>query len=176
MRIKAALIATIALLFIPAVGSAAFMEYVYHNAYEADEIRFNIVNVTSGADISFNTFLWWTHDSSDAANDWTWLRTDPQSLVFSDPDNPREGILPGTGTFTVSVYDGVLFPLFSQTSDRFDFTLEWSEWLNGSMVAGSEGHLDFIDGEPIPTPIPASAWMLVSGLAIFLGIRRHRAV
>jgi hypothetical protein len=154
-------------LIIPVVASAARWEFNYTNAFTSDEINFEITNVTSGANLSFFDMLIWSPDSGGAAADWTYqVNTPPPSLAFSASSGGS--IASGSGAFSMWFYNG---DFFGTALDDFDFTLAWTESIGGA-IQGS-GTIDFVDGNVVPTPIPASAWMLLSGLAMFIGIRRR---
>jgi hypothetical protein len=154
----------------PAVALAAVFEFEYTNAFVADVISFQITDVTSSANISFADWFIWSPDSNGAAAEWTYVRAlPPQSLVFSA--QPGSSILPLSGVFSLWLWDGGYN--FWGPPDQFDFTLSWTESLNGITLGA--GTIDFENGVMVPAPLPASAWMLLSGLAMFVGVRRRNA-
>jgi len=166
MRTKILILMTVALLVMPSLASAAFMDYSYENKYDTDQIVFNIVELGPDAP---NTIYFtrlgngisapagWRDDFSNAF----------QTLTFSS----ATAIGAGDGGFNFPFYDDWRI----NNLLGFDFTMTWSEYDIQDEV-WKNGIIQFEDGiEVLHTPIPASAWMLMSGLAIFLGIRRHRA-
>jgi hypothetical protein len=169
MRTKILILMTVALLVMPSLASAAFMDYSYENKYDTDQIVFNIVELGPEASdtIYFTNMPFFGH-SIDATDGWDAdISNAFQTLTFSSAD----AIDAGTGSFNFPFYDSFL------TADLlgFDFTMTWSEYDIRDEV-WKNGIIQFENGvEVLHTPIPASAWMLMSGLAIFLGIRRHRA-
>ena len=164
MKLKVFILSLILLLTAPAVGSAALLSGTYWNTFEANEIRFNLVD---GGSLDIRIVF---ANPGDAAENWDSQITDGQRVVFGGPG--EAAIVPHTGSFRVWFYDN---SFFNFSSDNFDFTLEWAEYLNGSFLGS--GDITYEDGEevPSPVPLPTSAWMLISGLALFVGIRRHSA-
>jgi hypothetical protein len=158
----------ILVLMMPVVVSAATLNFVYENQYETDMIRFDIIDVTSGRNLDFFDVPLIGWDISTDAAGWTdYIINDRDSLVFSAPANAS--IMGEANNFNLWIWDWAWEDDFS----NFDFTLAWTESLDGN-VQGA-GTIDFEDGVMVPTPLPASAWMLLSGLAMFVGVRRRNA-
>jgi hypothetical protein len=159
------------LLMIPVVASAATISQSFLNDYQSDAIYLFIINDNVGRDISFQT------DPvvyGGAATGWTTTLFDSESLVMQGTT-----IIPLSGLFDVTFWDNRNGG--GNPTGFFDFSLEWAEYLGGAAVA--QGSLYYDNGaivgadgnftSTVPTPVPASAWMLFSGLALFVGIRRH---
>lgn len=157
------------LLIMPFTATAATITESLYNDYQTDAIYLFIINDNQGRDIEFVT------DPvvfGNAATDWTTTLFDSESLVMQGTT-----IDSLSGLFDVTFWDGRT----NGGNNTFDFTLEWAEYFNG--VAVDQGSLYYLDGEitgaddnftsTVPTPIPASAWMLVSGVALLVGIRRR---
>lgn len=167
MKRKIIIGSMILVLMMPVVALAATLDFVYDNQYETDMIRFDIIDVTSGGSLIFFDFppLGWDI-STDAAN-WTDSVINVNaSVMFSAPADAS--ILADANHFNLSIWDR----LGGDDPSIFDLTLAWTEYLDGG-VQGA-GTIDFENGV-IATPLPASAWMLLSGLAMFIGIRRQKA-
>lgn len=167
MNLKAIICGVILFFIFPAVASAATLDYVYQNEYATDEIRFDIINVTSGAIVDFWDIPSMGWDIHTSASNWTDVVSNFHSTVlFSAPAG--SSIQPGLEVFNLSHWNR---SFASNALDDFDFVLQWAEY-NGGILQG-EDTIAFVDG--IPTPLPASAWMLLSGLAMLVGIRRRNA-
>lgn len=159
------------LLMIPAAVSAATISQSFLNDYQSDAIYLFIINDNVGRDISFvaDPVVY-----GGAATGWSTTLFDSESLVMQGTTiNALSGI------FDVTFWDNRNGG--GNPTGFFDFTLEWAEYLGGAEVAqGSlyydNGGITGSDGNftsTVPTPVPASVWMLFSGLALFVGIRRH---
>lgn len=162
MKSKAFILTLILLLTAPAVVSAALLSETYWNFYAADEVRFSLVD-----DGSLDIRLVFANPGN-AAENWNSAITDRQHVVFGGPS--ESVIAPHTGSFRIWFYDN---RLFNFSPDYFDFTLEWTEYLDGGFIGS--GTIRYEDGDevPAPVPLPTSAWMLLSGLGLFIGIRRR---
>ena len=169
MKLKTIRNLILILLIMPFTASAATITESLHNDYQTDAIYLFIINDGQGRDIEFVT------DPvvfGDAATDWSTTLFDSESLVMQGAT-----IDPESGLFDITFWDN----RNRGGSNAFDFTLEWAEYFNG--VAVGQGSLYYTNGDivaandnftsTVPTPIPASAWMLVSGVALLVGIRRH---
>ncbi|GEM_PF-1809502 len=175
MRTKMIILMTVAFfMMIPAGASAAYLPFSYTNHYETDRIEFNIVGIEDPAlDITFANinFPGYEHEISSSV-DWNFKRSNNFHTLIFQPDSVST-IAEGTGVFNLWLFES-LTGWLPVTLDSYNFTLEWTEYL-GAATQGS-GQILFEEGvDVLYTPIPASAWMLMSGLAIFVGIRRHRA-
>jgi len=159
------------LLMIPVAASAATLTQSFLNDYVSDSIYLFITDV-NGRDIDF------VDDPvvfGGAASGWS-------AAVFDDGDTL---VMQGT---TIDARSGLFDVTFWDNRNGngnptafFDFTLEWAEYSGG--VALGLGSIYYTDGvitgadgnftSTVPTPVPASVWMLFSGLALFVGIRRR---
>lgn len=108
------------------------------------------------------------------ANGW-------QSMLFDDNTTLMmygDAIDPRSGRFRVTFQDG----LTGGGNGGFDFRLEWAEYFQGGVL--DQGSLYYSNGgytgldntftSSVPTPVPASVWMMVSGLALLVGLSRCR--
>jgi hypothetical protein len=152
----------------PVMASASLIYHYQNNFFETDEIVFEITDVTSGAEISIANYM---PTSYPVSFDWSTEGTPPQSLTYTYDGGSIEA---NTGNFIFYLWDGGPLEWFVNM-DNFDFTLTWTEFLGG--VEQGSGSVAYLDGVPtaVPTPLPASVWLLLSGLGLFVGIRRHRA-
>jgi len=160
------------LLAMPMLASAATLtQYDFYNEYQADAIYLFIINDNTGQDISF------VNDPvvfDGATTGWTTTVFNPEALVMQG-----SAIDPYTGNFDVTFWDNRGGN--GNPNGFFDFTLEWAEYLGGTAMAqGSiyytNGSITGADGNftsTIPTPIPASLWLAISGLTLLVGIRRY---
>lgn len=156
----------ILVLMMPAIVSAAALGFVYDNQYETDNIRFDIIDVTSRANLNFVDIPLFGWDISTDATNWTnEIINGRDSVVFSAPAD--SSIMANENNFNLWIWG------WERDLTNFDFTLAWTEYLDGG-VQGA-GTIDFEDGVMVPAPLPASAWMLLSGLAMFVGVRRRNA-
>ena len=153
----------------PAIARAALINQSFVNEYRTDAVYLFIINDNRSADISFETN---PVSFGDDATDWTYTLFGSETLLMEgDPIDPY------SGSFRVSFTDNSP----RRNTNQFDFTLEWAEYLGGVSVGqGSiyyqNGTIDRFDGNftsTVPTPLPASAWLLMSGLALFVGFRRY---
>ena len=158
------------LLALPLVLNAATLTQTFENEYETDAVYLFIINDSIGRDVTFDDD---PVSIGGAAAGWSTTLFDSESLVMQGTT-----IDAFSGSFTVSFWDGRNGG--GNPDAFFDFTLEWAEYLDGSMVA--QGSIYYDDGgiyrtddnftSTVPTPVPASVWMLVSGLALLVGLRR----
>lgn len=159
------------LLMMPVAASAATFDQFFYNEYQTDGVYLFILNDSVDTDIHFEAD---PVAFGGTASGWSTTLYDPESLYVQGTM-----IDPFDGNFTVSFTDNN----GSTGTDVLDFTMEWAEFANGTSLA--QGSLYYLDGiissadgnftSTIPTPVPASVWMLFSGLAMFIGIRRRTA-
>lgn len=172
MKLKTIINLILLILIMPAAGRAATITKSLVNDYQTDTIYLFITNDDAGPGISF------VSDPvvfGGGAAGWSATLFDTNTLVMQGaPINPL------SGQFDVAFWDNRNGN--GNPSAFFDFSLEWAEYLGGSAVG--QGSLYYTNGaitgadgnftSTIPTPIPASAWMLVSGITLLVGIRRYK--
>ncbi|MDJ0722096.1 MAG: hypothetical protein QNJ04_10710 [Desulfobacterales bacterium] len=81
---------------------------------------------------------------------------------------------PGSVRFNITFSDG-------PGRDRItDFRLEWAEYLDGLSIDsgtlsrnGNNWRVSNDFNSAVPTPIPGSTWLLLSGIFFLVGVRRH---
>lgn len=162
------------LLAFPPLLNAAIFTQTFLNEYESDAIYLFIKNVDEiGRSVVFDDD---PVDFGLAAGAWSSTLVDSESLIMQGAS-----IAPLSGSFTVSFWDERDGK--GNAGKDFDFTLEWAEYFKGAAVA--QGSIYYLDGEdyatdgnftstvPASVPVPASVWMLVSGLALLVGLRRY---
>ncbi len=161
------------LMTLPVAASAATLTTNdFYNEYQSDAIYLFIINNNTGRDISFvdDPIVF---DGATAG--WTTTLFSPEALVMQGAT-----IDPYTGNFDVTFWDNRNGN--GNPTGFFDFTLEWAEYLGGTAVAQgsiyySNGGITGTDGNftsTIPTPVPASLWLAISGLTLLVGLRRYR--
>ena len=162
MRLTSFVLCAALLLLLPALATAAMISSTFYNQTDADEVRFSVLNDAIGEDVTISIRY-----PGGAASGWPYPPYAPpptQSVWFGD--STEADILAGTGSFT-------LWFMAPGAIDVMDFTLLWQEFSDGLLMF--QDFDTYIDGQvATPTPIPASAWMLASGLALFIGLRRQR--
>lgn len=159
------------LMAIPVAASAATFTQSFTNENPADAIYLFIINDNVGRDISFVDD---PVNFGDAAAGWNTTLFGTETLVMQGTT-----IDAYTGSFDVTFWDNR--DGNGNPTGFFDFTLEWAEYSNGSALAqGSiyytNGGITGADGNftsTVPTPVPASLWLAISGLALLVGIRRR---
>jgi hypothetical protein len=156
----------ILVLMMPVVASAALFEgSSFSNLYNADRIELSLTQGNWFTDnITIDTVLFggdafgWSITSG--------ASTEPLVLEGSTP------LAAGSGLFELSFNDNqsnFISSLFG-SNWLYDFTLHWTEYSGATAL----GQIDYtFDNGVLVTPLPASAWMLLSGLAMFIGIRRR---
>lgn len=171
MKLKTLITLAILIVILPLSARAALMTQSFVNEYQTDAIYLFILNDNRGADISFDTD---PVSFGNAASGWSYTLYDTETLMMAG-----NTIDPYNGLFDVTFTDNSNRP--NRNTSQFDFTLEWAEYMGGTSVAqgsiyyqnGSITSFDDTFTSTVPTPLPASAWMLMSGLALFLGVRRY---
>jgi hypothetical protein len=171
MKLKTLITLAILIVILPLSARAALMTQSFVNEYQTDAIYLFILNDNRGADISFDTD---PVSFGNAASGWSHTLFDTETLMMAG-----NTIDPFNGSFDVTFTDNSNRP--NRNTNQFDFTLEWAEYLGGTSVGqgsiyyqnGSMTSFDDTFTSTVPTPLPASAWMLMSGLALFFGIRRY---
>jgi hypothetical protein len=157
------------LLMMPVTASAATFDQFFYNEYQTDGVYLFILNDSVDTDIHFDAD---PVAFGGTASGWSTTLYDPETLYMQGTT-----IDPFDGNFTITFTDND----GSTGTDVLDFTMEWAELLGGTVLA--QGSLYYMDGNissadpnftsTIPTPVPASVWMLFSGLAFVIGIRRN---
>ena len=154
----------------PFPAEAATTTQTLLNDHQTDAIYLFIVNDQT------DPFIRFAADPVDFGRDavgWssTLFEDNTALLMQGDAIDPRQG------RFRVTFDDG----LPGGGRDSFDFTLEWAEYYQGTSL--EQGSIYYSNGRytgfddsfnsTVPTPVPASVWMLVSGLGLLVGLRRY---
>ena len=153
----------------PAAAMAATYSPTFMNEYQTDTIYLFLYDDNPRhdvifQDISFSSSSWSVTDQSN-----TYLHL---SGPAADPRDVRFNI-----TFTDN----------RRTRHILPFTLEWAEYLNGgpstidsmgSITLNRNGsRYNWVASNEfnstIPNPIPASTWLMLSGICFLVGVRRH---
>lgn len=162
------IVATVFLL--PLQAEAGSITRTLMNDHRTDAIYLFIVNDET------DPFIRFADDPVDYRRDavgWSSTLFDDNSTLLMQ----GAAVDPRQGRYRVTFADG----LTGGGNASFDFTLEWAEYFQGTLLeAGSiyytNGSFTGFDGtftSTVPTPVPASVWMLVSGLALVVGLRRY---
>lgn len=165
------LLTAVLIMTLPLDAAAGTYSGGYQNQYQTDSIYLFLYDDNPSLDAIFqdvnlsNPDSWSIVEHTDTYLNLKGLSADPGSVMFditfSDGRNPHTKMI--------------------------DFRMEWAEYLNGApSETNAMGTLlverkgknynwsstsDF--SSPIPNPLPASTWMLLSGLFFLAGFRRH---
>ena len=154
------------LLLAPTAVSAALLEYSFRNFYDTDRI---VLTISPTEDYDNITFQDVAFEGSALLNGWNVETLGPATLALEG-----SAITAGTGDFDLTFSDNNFWTWIFGLDYLFDFSLQWDEYLNGSLAGQST--FEFENGvSQNPVPVPASAWLLLSGLALLVGQRRCRA-
>jgi len=163
------------ILMIPVVSSAALFSASFANLYDTDEIVLAITPDQESRNITFES-VDFPGEFNPAAG-WSVTSTEPGLVTMGG-----NAISAGSSLFDVTFNDntgwleGWIGTIFNggNVNWAFDFTLQWTEYLAGVEIG--QWTYEFENGvnqSTTPVPLPTSGWMLLSGLALFIGIRRH---
>lgn len=140
----------------------------FWNEYQTDSIYLFLYDDNNRHDAIFQSVTF---------SNATWSVAD-QSDTYLHLSGPEAG--PWDIAFTLSITDNR-----NRNARIIPFTLEWAEYLNGSPSAvDAMGSIEFTRGgnswvassdfnSTIPNPIPASTWLLLSGIGFLVGVRRQ---
>jgi hypothetical protein len=144
----------------------------FRNEYLTDSVYLFLYDEDPDADVIFQSAR------LNPSSDWFIAEQTDIYLWFSGPAADPKSI-----KFNITFTDG------RAARDMLPFTMEWAEYLNGSFAApdafGSLTRSPRANGSgyqwissdefssPVPTPLPASTWLLVSGLLFLAGLRRY---
>ncbi len=169
IKYKFGLLLVFALLVLPNTATAGTYRSNFWNEYQTDSIYLFLYDDNPSADVIFQDVRFSNPSWTVAEQSDTYLHLSGPAV---DPWNIRFRI-----TFTDNQSSRTILP----------FTLEWAEYLNGGPSAidamgsielnRSGGRYNWIASNEfnsvIPNPLPASTWLLVSGICFLVGVRRH---
>ncbi len=162
------LLVIFALLVLPRTAMAGTYSSTFWNEYQTDSIHLFLYDDSNRHDVIFESVTF---------SNVTWSVAD-QSDTYLHLSGPEAG--PWDIGFTLSVTDNR-----NPNARIIPFTLEWAEYLNGSpSTVDAMGSIAFTRGgnswvassdfnSAIPNPIPASTWLLLSGICFLVGVRRR---
>ena len=160
------------LLFImPLHGHAGTYTATFLNEFQTDAVYLFLYDDRSNQDVRFQDVAF-TGPSS-----WGIAQQTDTFLNFRGTSEAGPGDLRFRITFNDDRNNPNIIP----------FTIEWAEYLNGSpstsdamgtlSMERDRGRLTWVAtndfNSTVPTPIPGSTWLLMSGLFFLAGVRRH---
>jgi hypothetical protein len=159
----------IVILLQPLGAAAGIHSQSFTNGFQTDAIYLFLYDTQPSHDVIFEQVTFNSAEWSIAAQSATYLEL---SGPVVDPGNLQMNI-----TFT----DG------RNASRILPFTLEWAEYLYGAPSAAdamgtialerNRGGFNWVASDDftsaVPSPLPASTWLLLSGLFFLVGVRRH---
>lgn len=148
---------------LPLDAKAGIYKGNFRNDYQADSIYLFLYDEAPDADVIFQN-----------------VRLNPASAWSAAAQTETYLWLSGPAVSPKSVKFNLTFTDDRATRDILPFTLEWAEYLNGSFAApdafgslmrgprqngaGYQWTASDAFSSPVPTPLPASTWLLLSGL------------
>ena len=161
----------IIIFIMPLHGHAGTYTTTFLNEFQTDAVYLFLDDVDPDYDVRFQdvTFR--------GPNSWGIAEQTDTFLQFSGTSEAG----PNDLRFRITFQDN------SSSRRIIPFTLEWAEYLNGSpstsdamgtlSLERSRGRLTWVAtndfNATVPTPIPGSTWLLMSGLFFLAGVRRH---
>jgi hypothetical protein len=170
-KYRLGMLIAILLFLMPLHGHAGIYTATFLNEFQTDAVYLFLYDDSRNHDVRFQDVTL-TGPSS-----WGVAEQTDTFLQFSGVNEAG----PGDLRFSITFEDG------RNSRNMTPFTLEWAEYLNGSpSTSGAMGTLSFERNRgslnwvassdfnsTVPTPIPGSTWLLMSGLFFLAGVRRH---
>lgn len=165
------LVAVIIVLLMPGAALAGTYTQTFYNEFQTDSIYPFLYDDDKNHDVIFQSV-----DFTDAS--WS-IATSNSENTYLQLSGPV--VDPGALQFDIT---------FTGGPNKYripSFTLEWAEYLNGVPSASDAMGAITLDrkggsyswivsndfNSTVPTPLPASTWLLLSGLFFLVGVRRH---
>ncbi len=163
------LLVTISWLVCPSNAISGTYTSTFWNEFRTDSIHLFLDDDSNRHDVIFQNVTF-------SDTNWSIARQSDTYLHLSGPEADPWNI-----SFTLSFTDN------RRASRILPFTLEWAEYMNGGPSAtGAMGSIELNRrgsnynwvasnefNSVIPNPIPASTWLLLSGICFLVGVRRH---
>ncbi len=161
----------IVILFLPLHGHAATYNASFYNEYQTDAVYLFLYDERVNRDVIFADVTF--------SGPTSWMVADRTNTFLHFSGANAAG--PGDLSFDITFADGRRSP------NILPFTLEWTEYLNGGPSASdamgsislerNRGQLRLVASRDfnstVPTPLPGSTWLLMSGIFFLAGVRRH---